>query len=158
MMLGTCIGLGNYRWFLLLVASLTIFSSLTFWLIKYQLGDIVSWDGEISVEEILTNNFILFFLLFISFIGIIAFGLLTIYHFFITSHNLTTNEHIKKYYKVNPFDCGEKFRNWYHCIVCPDKLLPPVASGDQTSNLPIEASYKELASTNSECVSDFYDY
>jgi palmitoyltransferase ZDHHC9/14/18 len=157
-MLGTCIGLGNYRWFLLLVAIMTILNGLVFGLVKYQYNRDIPNKEDPKIFGGVTfhiDELKFFLLLGISLIGTVAFGLLTIYHFFITSHNLTTNEHIKKYYKVNPFDCGNSFVNWYHCIVSPDRLLPQI---DGMVRPTLEASYRELASTNSECVSDFYDY
>ncbi len=90
--------------------------------------------------------------LILAVLGSIGFFILFLYHYFITAHNLTTNEHLKKYYKVNPFDYG-KWVNFVHCLVHPDDLLP---NSDQPFSM--DASYKELGSTNSECVSDFYDY
>jgi len=149
MALGTCIGLGNYRWFLLLVINLTMLCASMVWLIRYQL---TAADPAASVSEFMSIHAVEFFLLAISIAGFVAFGLLAVYHFFITSHNLTTNEHVKKYYKVNPFDCGNRWINIAHALWYPQKLLPGATGGD------VEASYRELASTNSECVSDFYDY
>ena len=150
--LGTCVGLGNYRWFLLLSGSLALLCPLVFWLVKNQvlsLGE--ETVGEIKFLTFLYDNFMLMFLAVVSLVGSIAFVLLFVYHYFITAHNLTTNEHLKKYYKVNPFDYG-KAGNFKHALCFPQELLPVPDTPD------MEASYKELASTNSECVSDFYDY
>jgi hypothetical protein len=58
---------------------------------------------------------------------------------------------LKKYYKVNPFDYG-KWVNLKHALCYPQDILPVA------EHLDVHASYRELASTNSECISDFYDY
>ena len=108
-------------------------------------------EPDIATQEFIANNLVSIIVLVSSLIGIGAFALLFIYHFFITSHNLTTNEHLKKYYKVNPFDYG-RWANIKHALCYPQELLPV------EERLDVQASYRELASTNSECVSDFYDY
>ena len=134
--LGTCVGLGNYRWFLILIAALAGLGPP----VAALAWPLLAWDRL---------NLILLFATTI--IGFAALTMLLVYHVFITGHNLTTNEHLKKYYKVNPFDYGWT-QNFIHCLCYPHTLLP-------THNAPeIQASYKELASTNSECISDFYDY
>ena len=149
--LGTCVGLGNYRWFLLLSGSLALLSPLVFFLVKNQILALALRNGDISYLDFVSNNFMLMFTAILSLVASVAFLLLFVYHYFITTHNLTTNEHLKKYYKVNPFDYG-KLVNVKHVICFPQELLPI------PDTLDVEASYRELASTNSECVSDFYDY
>ena len=147
--LGTCIGLGNYRWFLLLVFALTLLGPLAAWLTFCQLSD--TYAAAPLAAEFVVQNLSLFVVFGMSVLGSLAFALLFVYHYFITAHNLTTNEHLKKYYKTNPFDYGV-VANFKHCLCYPQELLPVAELPD------VEASYRELASTNSECVSDFYDY
>lgn len=148
--LGTCVGLGNYRWFLLLSGCLCLLCPLSFWLAqKRLLSEYIL--REFELVPFVLENFMLIVVAIASFIGTLAFGLLFMYHYFITSHNLTTNEHLKKYYKVNPFDYG-KWVNFQHVLCFPQELLPV------PERIEADASYRELASGNSECVSDFYDY
>jgi palmitoyltransferase ZDHHC9/14/18 len=149
--LGTCVGLGNYRWFLLLCSSMCLLFPVAFWLVQAQLRDIYNEHEWPNIEDFLTQNVALLIVLVLSLLGLLAFALLFIYHYFITIHNLTTNEHLKKYYKVNPFDYG-RWVNIKHALCFPQNLLPTA------DRLDVQASYRELASTNSECVSDFYDY
>ena len=146
--LGTCVGLGNYRWFILLIGSLSVLCPIIAWLTLGQLSSIATQTNPIWS----TDNTGIILILLLSVIGTFGFLVLFLYHYFITTHNLTTNEHLKKYYKVNPFDYG-KGANFSHCLIHPDTLLP-----NTEFSLDMEASYKELGSTNSECVSDFYDY
>lgn len=148
--LGTCVGLGNYRWFLLLCANMCLFFPISASLVKHRLGELyVGFEGSLS--EFVIQNGSLCITMALCVLGIAAFGLLFVYHYFITIHNLTTNEHLKKYYKVNPFDYG-KWVNVKHALCNPQELLPV------DEQIDVQASYRELASTNSECVSDFYDY
>ena len=139
--LGTCIGLGNYRWFISLVASLLLLQPLVFYIAYTNLGTLMFQMSNLNLLLLLVSSAFAF----------IAFLLLIVYHVFITAHNLTTNEHLKKYYKVNPFDYGI-LANCAHCLCYPQALLPISATPE------LAASYRELASTNSECISDFYDY
>ncbi len=150
--LGTCVGLGNYRWFLCLVFWLTVEGVSVFAMAVRELLDSEEDIEFSSFEWENINYYSAFVLAVVSGVAVIAFALLLLYHGFVAAHNLTTNEHLKKYYKVNPFDVG-CWVNWMHCLVTPHLLLP---QGEQLDQLA--ASYKELASTNSECVSDFYDY
>jgi palmitoyltransferase ZDHHC9/14/18 len=140
--LGTCIGLGNYRWFFGLVLALTV-----------EAAAVVTVATE-AVQEAQGNDWYhLVVLSVLAAVGFAAATLLLIYHTCISARNLTTNEHLKRYYKVNPFDSDNCWRNWAHCLFRPDRLF-----ADSPLEADIAASYKPLASTNSECVSDFYDY
>jgi palmitoyltransferase ZDHHC9/14/18 len=141
--LGTCVGLGNYRWFLLLSLSLNVFCLIS---------AVFSFQFLQFNFEFIKNNSQLILIFFLSFVGFFSFLLLNVYHLFISCHNITTNEHLKKYYKINPFDYG-RGANLTHILCHPQTLLP-----EEEEDLQIEASYKELGSTNSECVSDLYDY
>ena len=148
--LGTCVGLGNYRWFILLIAGLAILCPAIVYLNLSQLSR--DYSADQPVVSYLCDRAEVVVILILAVLGTLGFFILFFYHYFITAHNLTTNEHLKKYYKVNPFDYG-KWVNFVHCLVHPDDLLP---NSDQPFSM--DASYKELGSTNSECVSDFYDY
>jgi palmitoyltransferase ZDHHC9/14/18 len=151
--LGTCVGLGNYRWFLVLCASMCVLFPVSFWLVKDRLWDEYYHDPSTlpSAWDFVANNSVVILCGILCVVGIGAFALLFVYHYFITIHNLTTNEHLKKYYKVNPFDYG-KWVNLKHALCYPQDILPVA------EHLDVHASYRELASTNSECISDFYDY
>ena len=151
--LGTCVGLGNYRWFLLLCGGMCVLLPLVFWVARAKLFAIYYQDPSSPPQtlEFMKEQCVLLIVAVLSVVVSGAFLLLFIYHYFITSHNLTTNEHLKKYYKVNPFDFGQSV-NFKHVLCFPQELLPV------EETLDVRASYKELASTNSECVSDFYDY
>ena len=126
---------------------------LVFWIARAQLFAIYYQDPSSPPQtlEFMKEQCVLLIVAVLSVVVSGAFLLLFIYHYFITSHNLTTNEHLKKYYKVNPFDFGQSV-NFKHVLCFPQELLPV------EETLDVRASYKELASTNSECVSDFYDY
>ena len=62
------------------------------------------WDLLMVIPQ---NPLYLFFLIY-CFIIFVATLMLSIYHTVISTQNLTTNEHIKNYYRPgdNPFDCG----------------------------------------------------
>lgn len=152
--LGTCVGLGNYRWFLILCACMCVVFPVAFWIAKERLFSIyyAEWPDTVPTAlDFLSGNALLVLITALNVVGIGAFGLLFLYHYFITAHNLTTNEHLKKYYKINPFDYS-KWVNLKHALCYPQDILPV------PEELDVQASYRELASTNSECVSDFYDY
>jgi palmitoyltransferase ZDHHC9/14/18 len=126
---------------------------LVSWIVKSTLFEIYYRDPTSLPDtwQFMKDQCVLLLIAVLSVAAAGAFLLLFVYHYFITSHNLTTNEHLKKYYKVNPFDFG-KGANFRHVLCYPQELLPV------EENMDVRASYKELASTNSECVSDFYDY
>jgi hypothetical protein len=127
---------------------------VAFWIAKERLFSIyyAEWPDSVPTAlEFLSGNALLVLITALNVVGIGAFGLLFLYHYFITAHNLTTNEHLKKYYKINPFDYS-KWVNLKHALCYPQDILPV------PEELDVQASYRELASTNSECVSDFYDY
>merc|ERR1719469_727850 len=64
----------------------------------------------------------LFFLLINCLILLVAVLLLSVYHTVISLQNLTTNEHVKNYYKDNPFDYGP-LRNCMQIYLHPETVL-----------------------------------
>lgn len=62
-----------------------------------------------------------FFLLDITFL--VAVFLLWLYHLVIPLQNLTTNEHVKNYYRENPFDFGP-LQNLSHILCHPEMVIP----------------------------------
>merc|ERR1712050_690534 len=97
----------------------------------------VDWS---FVDWLLTlcNSLLLVVFLFYLLILLLAVLLLTVYHTMITIQNLTTNEHVKFYYKTNPFDFGPLANCWQvHCH--PERVL---AEGDDR----IEVSYAPFGS------------
>jgi len=109
--LGNCVGLHNYRYFVGLIYSSTIFLLECIYAVfsifsattRNTYGDnstLVDWFVTVSEEP----KLILF--LFYCFFLFVAVLLLSIYHTVISLQNLTTNEHVKNYYKDNPFDFG----------------------------------------------------
>jgi len=153
--LGNCIGLYNYRFFVTLIYSATLFLILTIYEICVRLYNEIKavtpegWGprlGMISKDSI-TCVFLLYclFLLF-------AVALLSIYHTVIVSQNLTTNEHVKHYYRDNPFDFGI-LANWSQIWCHPQRVL---AKGPQEFEVDTEAfdSYSSDLSYNLSCDDD----
>lgn len=109
--LGNCVGLHNYRFFVCLIYSSTLFLIECIYVVccifrkktgeKYgSQADILDW------LSVLWGN--LFLVVFQSYclVLFIAVLLLSVYHTVISLQNLTTNEHVKNYYRENPFDFG----------------------------------------------------
>merc|ERR1712014_337881 len=55
--------------------------------------------------------------------GFIAVLILSVYHTVISLTNLTTNEHVKNYYRENPFDFGPA-NNCFQIYCAPERVLP----------------------------------
>jgi len=138
--LGTCIGVINYRWFIILITSITIYAALALSMIYASLRE---------ANHLLDDpDAIVMFL--VSLGVLLAFMALDIYHLFITGKNLTTNEHVKRYYKINPFDHGY-LKNYRHVFFRPYALLP-------TEEAPqVSTTYARPQTYNSDCLSDLYD-
>lgn len=145
--LGTCVGLHNYRWFLVL-----IYAALSLVTIAMSVGISVlsaaihrESSGPIETIEILARRIVLTLFCAFCIVLFLAVLLLGTYHAMITRYNLTTNEHVKNYYKVNPFDFGAA-KNCSHTCLYPEALvIEPTQIGDP--------GYVRLGSTNSECLS-----
>jgi len=129
--LGNCVGLGNYRYFVCLIwsASILLIHSIcvTFKLFHTEMirefgahADFMDWVVTISQEPYLMV-FMVYCLVLTA-----AVLLLSMYHTIISLQNLTTNEHVKYYYKVNPFDFG-MLRNCRQIYCYPERVL---ADGD----------------------------
>lgn len=141
--LGNCVGLHNYRYFVCLIYSATLFLtgciSVVFCIFDEKThqeygdnADFVNWLYVVCEEPKLIG-----FLLYCIFL-FVAVLLLSIYHTVISAQNLTTNEHVKNYYKDNPFDFGG-FRNCRQIYCHPELVL---AEGDDC----IEADYVPFGS------------
>jgi palmitoyltransferase ZDHHC9/14/18 len=139
--LGNCVGLHNYRYFVCLIYSATIFLIMCIYVVFSILSQeetrrygpesgFVDWLMTVW-EELPLLGF-----LFYCFFLLVAVLLLSIYHSVISLQNLTTNEHVKNYYQQgkNPFDMG----SFYNCrqIYCHPELV--VAKGMDI----IETSYQ----------------
>lgn len=136
--LGNCVGLHNYRYFVCLIYSSTLFLMeciyVVFCIFSKTMhedygpnADIIDWVFTVWEEPRLVG-----FVLYCLFL-MVAVLLLSIYHTVISLQNLTTNEHVKNYYRDNPFDYG----GISNCtqIYCHPELV--LAVGDDK----IEADY-----------------
>lgn len=137
--LGNCVGLNNYRFFVLLIYSASIYLTQCLWVISHVFGEVAGemesasdW-GIVRLLEAMFKEVKLDVLFIYCFLLLAAVLLLSVYHTVITLTNYTTNEHVKNYYKDNPFDFG-----WFlNCrqIYCMPELV--LAQGDDK----IEADY-----------------
>lgn len=125
--LGNCVGLHNYRYFVCLIYSSTIFLIECIYVtfeIFHQLSvaqygeqaDTIDWLVTVSQEPYLVG--FLFYCVFL----VVAVLLLSVYHTVISLQNLTTNEHVRNYYKDNPFDFGA-LRNCTQIYCHPELVL-----------------------------------
>merc|ERR1711953_885746 len=125
--LGTCIGLHNYRFFVCLVYSATIFLAQTIYTVVGILNvaahethgphtPAVGWLSTLWMEPMLV--LLILYCIFV----LVAMLPLSIYHTGISLQNLTTNEHVKNYYKDNPFDFGP-LANCYQLYCHPERVL-----------------------------------
>lgn len=135
--LGNCVGLGNYRSFLLLVLAAALFfghsaviTCKVLWRLFFQA------DPKMALREFLiaTGGEILY--MTYAFIMFLAFSILLLYHSIIIACNLTTNEHVRDYYlhlERNPFDltCIEN----YHQVLCSPYGRPAAPHGDRAMAL-----------------------
>jgi len=116
--LGTCIGLHNYRYFVGLVYSATVFLLLTIYVVCDVLYDEAEASPTSFVEALLFHPDLIAFLVYCV-VLLAGVSLLSIYHTVIIFLNLTTNEHLKSYYsRGNPFDQG-MVRNCIHVCLFP---------------------------------------
>lgn len=159
--LGNCVGLNNYRFFTVLIYSSCTFLAQTIYCVCSVMGasaharfDTVDRYGSIQgplsfsqwLSSLLEDYKLLLFLIYCIFL-ILAIALLSIYHTVIIFQNLTTNEHVKNYYKVNPFDYGWR-KNCKQVYCFPERVLAPY------SNEEIECEYVPWGDANDdECLS-----
>jgi palmitoyltransferase ZDHHC9/14/18 len=125
---GNCIGLHNYRYFLVLINSASLFLfitiGMTLHVLYLEFGQINSVVNPFArfVWTLAYNPFKDVFLVYSVFL-LLAVLILSMYHSFIVFQNLTTNEHVKKYYEQdNPFDFGPS-RNAKQVLCYPDRVL-----------------------------------
>jgi len=141
--LGNCVGLHNYRYFVCLIYSATIFLIETIGVVIYTMNVTAARKYGINanfVDLVITvweeRHLVLFLVYCICLM--VAVLLLSIYHTVISMQNLTTNEHVKEYYKENPFDYGG-YSNVRQIYLHPELVL---AEGDDI----IEADYVAFGS------------
>lgn len=117
---GQCIGVRNYRFFLLFVTSSTL---LCVYVFTFSLIDIIRQNG--SLLKNLLNDAVSFSLLVYTFISVWFVGGLSIFHVYLISTNQTTYENFRYRYekKKNPFNEG--FLKNLKDVFC-SKLPPPV--------------------------------
>jgi len=146
--LGACVGLHNYRWFLLLIYSANVHITIAMVVSFSLISRIISENsfGFVDTIEILFEDFALTAFLVYTLVIFLATIILALYHTGITSRNLSTNEHVKNYYKENPFDQGA-LHNFQHTCCYPEALLMHEESYDSPTYIRL------YGSTNSECLS-----
>jgi len=134
--LGNCIGLYNYRYYTTLIYTASIYLLQCEWVIFHVLGEVAAQTNESGLMTIFGPFYeepMLIFLLVYCLVLLVAVLLLSVYHTVITMQNLTTNEHVKNYYRDNPFDFGP-LPNCRQIYCMPELVL---AVGDDR----IEADY-----------------
>lgn len=105
--LGNCVGLFNYRYFVTLIYTASIYLMQCIWVcchvIEQREATSTDWGLMAFIDPFIKDPFVVF-LLFYCIVLLVAVLLLSVYHTVITMQNLTTNEHVKNYYRDNPFD------------------------------------------------------
>lgn len=143
--LGNCVGLYNYRYFVVLIYASTFFLMQCLYVTLCHFGqeaeDLFGPEyGFLDMLYVLSEDIpMIFFFLYCLFL-MFAVLLLAVYHTVISLQNLTTNEHVKNYYREgqNPFDYGG-FKNCKQIYCFPELVLP---EGDDK----IEAGYLPFGS------------
>lgn len=144
--LGNCVGLHNYRYFVVLIYSATIFLIMciyaTFRLFDKRTlamygpqGDFLDWLYTVTGDP-----YPVCFIIYCFFL-VIAVLLLSVYHTVISLQNLTTNEHVKNYYRDNPFDFGP-MKNCRQIYLHPELVLAE-GPDDIHADYDLHPSYSE---------------
>ncbi|CAE8722956.1 unnamed protein product [Polarella glacialis] len=126
--LGNCVGLYNYRYFVVLIYSATFFLAGCIYAVCVVFGQKVdkhageNWDLVDLAVTVWEEPKLVVFILYCLFL-MLAVLLLAIYHTVISLQNLTTNEHVKNYYRDNPFDYGG-LQNCKQIYCFPERVLP----------------------------------
>ncbi|XP_076907633.1 putative protein S-acyltransferase 1 [Bidens hawaiensis] len=117
---GQCIGVRNYRFFILFVTSST---ALCVYVFVFSLFDIIRQNG--SFWDSLSKDVVSVMLAAYCFISVWFVGGLSVFHFYLISTNQTTYENFRYRYekKKNPFNEG--FLNNFKDVIC-SKLPPPI--------------------------------
>lgn len=139
--LGNCVGLHNYRYFVCLIYAACLFLVQCIWTVIDILHEVAATSGVSGVLSFfypIVEEPLLVLLLVYCFIMLVAVLLLSVYHTVITMQNLTTNEHVKNYYRDNPFDFGP-LPNCRQIYCYPETVL---ALGDDV----IEADWQPFGS------------
>jgi len=128
--LGNCVGLGNYRAFLTMVLTASLFFGhsllITLLVLRYDLTAADAWLGgwRTVLRRIFIVNAGKSAFAGYSLVMFFAFFVLLLYHAIIIGCNLTTNEHVRDYYLTrNPFDvsCTKNYRQ----VLCMPYGRPP---------------------------------
>ncbi|KAA8517849.1 hypothetical protein F0562_015328 [Nyssa sinensis] len=100
---GQCIGIRNYRFFILFISSSTI---LCIYVFLFSLMNILQQQG--NMWNIMSQDIISVVLIVYCFIAVWFVGGLTVFHFYLISTNQTTYENFRYRYdkKENPFNRG----------------------------------------------------
>eukprot|EP00928_Gymnodinium_smaydae_P070011 TRINITY_DN5395_c0_g1_i1.p1 TRINITY_DN5395_c0_g1~~TRINITY_DN5395_c0_g1_i1.p1 ORF type:complete len:362 (-),score=66.43 TRINITY_DN5395_c0_g1_i1:82-1167(-) len=156
--IGNCIGLGNYRSFLICVLSSALYFVhavlLTFWVLSHELrADLALADplaaadrGRLQVASLWLRLLLSRAgpLLFLAYAAVMSLSLLVLlfYHASLMRLNLTTNEHICDYYArgQNPYDesCVENYRQIL-CAPYGRQLLVAVQDSARPGDAPAAA-------------------
>ncbi|CAE8713996.1 unnamed protein product [Polarella glacialis] len=124
--LGNCVGLGNYRSFLVLILAAALFfghsaviAFKVLWRVMYEVPGGLETSGletaawsQVLWKLFLSNGFQVLYTAYATAM-FVAFVVLILYHAVIMACNLTTNEHVRDYYLArNPFDvdCVDNYR------------------------------------------------
>eukprot|EP00927_Polykrikos_kofoidii_P053653 TRINITY_DN4823_c0_g4_i1.p1 TRINITY_DN4823_c0_g4~~TRINITY_DN4823_c0_g4_i1.p1 ORF type:complete len:355 (-),score=38.40 TRINITY_DN4823_c0_g4_i1:224-1288(-) len=148
--LGNCIGLHNYPYFVVLIYSATIFLFQCCYVICSVLGNFALsryGEGGASFVDWLTvmgTHLKLVMLFVFCVIVFLAVLLLSIYHTVISMQNLTTNEHVKMYYRENPFDFGA-VKNLRQIYCYPQLVLADAPDLVEADFVP-QGSFEDFAS------------
>lgn len=128
--LGNCVGLYNYRYFVALIYSATFFLLGCLYVTGYVVGQTA--EDRFGLDYDFLDDVITFFedpkiaVFFVyCIILMLAVLLLSVYHTVVSLQNLTTNEHVKNYYREgqNPFDYGGS-KNCMQIYFHPELVLP----------------------------------
>lgn len=144
--LGNCVGLYNYRYFVVLIYSATIFLAQCIYTGCYLFSDRVEqkFGPEYDFIDFLITIWmepkLIIFLIYCVFL-MLAVLLLSIYHTVISLQNLTTNEHVKNYYRDNPFDMGG-LKNCRQIYCFPELVLPDGVDKVEAAYMPF-GSYSD---------------
>lgn len=141
-------GLYNYRYFVVLIYAATIFLFECLYVsgccFGQEAADLFGPDyGILDVLYVLTQDlYMVFFFIYCLFL-MFAVMLLAVYHTVISIQNLTTNEHVKNYYREgqNPFDFGG-YKNCKQIYCYPELVLPEGDDKIEVGYLPF-GSYSD---------------
>eukprot|EP00931_Biecheleriopsis_adriatica_P122468 TRINITY_DN97456_c0_g1_i1.p1 TRINITY_DN97456_c0_g1~~TRINITY_DN97456_c0_g1_i1.p1 ORF type:complete len:359 (+),score=48.78 TRINITY_DN97456_c0_g1_i1:86-1162(+) len=146
--LGNCVGLYNYRYFVVLIYTSTLFLLQCIYVDGCVLGQEVvarfgaGYDFVDVIFTVWDEPILVVFMIYCVFL-MLAVLLLSVYHTVISTQNLTTNEHVKNYYREghNPFDYGWS-KNCWQIYWHPELVLPEGPDKIEADYMPF-GSYSE---------------